>query len=233
LVNGKPRFRSVRKLLDPHALNEQNGSLTKLQRKSFLGHIVSKRRPTIHLIAGPNGAGKTTFAREFLPEADVVEFLNADLLAAGLSPLDPRRMALRSGRLLLERWKELVDMRCDFAFESTLSGRTYLHMLQNAKQEGYRVHLCYLWLPSVSLCLRRIKQRVRKGGHDVPPSDVRRRFGSSLRNVFAHYLPLADRVALFDASSSPPRTIARWSKNGFECIVPEVYEEVLRQAQNA
>ena len=207
--------------------------MTKLQQKSFLGHIVSKRRPTIHLIAGPNGAGKTTFAREFLPEADVVEFLNADLLAAGLSPLDPRRMALRSGRLLLERWKELVDMRCDFAFESTLSGRTYLHMLQNAKQEGYRVHLCYLWLPSVSLCLRRIKQRVRKGGHDVPPSDVRRRFSSSLRNVFAHYLPLADRVALFDASSSPQRTSARWSKNGFECIVPEVYEEVLHQAQNA
>ena len=64
-------------------------------------------------------------------------------------------------------------MRCDFTFESTLSGRTYLHMLQNAKQEGYRVHLCYLWLPSVSLCLRRIKQRVRKGGHDAPPSDER------------------------------------------------------------
>lgn len=207
--------------------------MTKLRGKSSLDHIVSKRRPAIHLIAGPNGAGKTTFAREFLPEADVVEFLNADLLAAGLSPLDPRRMALRSGRLLLERWKELVETRRDFAFESTLSGRTYLQMLRAAKLDGYRVHLCYLWLPNVSLCLRRIKQRVRKGGHDVPPSDVRRRFGSSLRNFFVHYLPLADRVVLFDASSSPPRTIARWSKNGFACIVPEVYEEARHQAQNA
>lgn len=207
--------------------------MTKLRGRSSLDHIVSKRRPAIHLIAGPNGAGKTTFAREFLPEADVVEFLNADLLAAGLSPLDPRRMALRSGRLLLERWKELVEMRRDFAFESTLSGRTYLQMLRAAKLEGYRVHLCYLWLPNVSLCLRRIKQRVRKGGHDVPPSDVRRRFGSSLRNFFVHYLPLADRVVLFDASSSPPRTIARWSKNDFACIVPEVYEEARHQAQNA
>lgn len=110
--------------------------MTKLRGKSSLDHIVSKRRPAIHLIAGPNGAGKTTFAREFLPEADVVEFLNADLLAAGLSPLDPRRMALRSGRLLLERWKELVEMRRDFAFESTLSGRTYLQMLRAAKLEG-------------------------------------------------------------------------------------------------
>lgn len=194
---------------------------------------MSKRRPTIYLIAGPNGAGKTTFAREFLPEANVVEFLNADLLAAGLSPLDPRRMALRSGRLLLERWKELVDMQRDFAFESTLSGRTYLHMLQNARNEGYRVHLCYLWLPKVSLCLRRIKQRVRKGGHDVPPSDVRRRFGSSLRNLFDHYMPMADRTVLIDASTYPPRTIARWSERGFECILVQSYEAVCRQAQNA
>ena len=151
---------------------------------------MQKPRPTIHLIAGPNGAGKTTFAKEFLPAADVVEFLNADLLAAGLSPLAPDRMALRSGRLLLERWKELVDTRRDFAFESTLSGRTYLQMLKVAKQQGYRIHLCYLWLPKVSLCLSRIKQRVRKGGHNVPPPDVRRRFGSSLRNFFDAYLPL-------------------------------------------
>jgi len=203
-----------------------------VQEKFLWGQIVSKKRPTVYLIAGPNGAGKTTFAKEFLPEANVVEFLNADLLAAGLSPLDPRRMAIRSGRLLLERWKELVDMQSDFAFESTLSGRTYLHMLQNARQEGYRVHVCYLWLPKVSLCLRRIKQRVRMGGHDVLPSDVRRRFRSSLRNFFHHYLPLADDAVLFDASSYPPRTIARWSEQDFACIVSAVYEEVRAQAQS-
>jgi predicted ABC-type ATPase len=193
---------------------------------------MSSLRPTVHVIAGPNGAGKTTFAREFLPAADVVEFLNADLLAAGLSPLHPRLMAIRSGRLLLERWNELVARRRDFAFESTLSGRTYVRMLRLTKEKGYRIQLCYLWLPNVSLCLRRIKQRVRKGGHDVPPSDVRRRFGSSLRNFFQYYLPLADRAVLFDASSYPPQTIARWSERGFERIVSATYEEVREQAQS-
>ena len=141
-------------------------------------------------------------------------------------------MAIRSGRLLLERWNELVARRRDFAFESTLSGRTYVRMLRLAKEKGYRIQLCYLWLPNVSLCLRRIKQRVRKGGHDVPPSDVRRRFGSSLRNFFQYYLPLADRAVLFDASSYPPQTIARWSERGFECMIPRTYEEVREQAQS-
>lgn len=140
--------------------------------------------PIIYVIAGPNGAGKTTFAREFLPEAEVVEFLNADLLAAGLSPLSPPTAAVRASRLLLSRWKELAAAGRDFAFESTLSGRTYARMLREAKEAGYKVRLCYLWLPNVSLSLRRVSERVRKGGHDVPAADVRRRFRPSGRNFF-------------------------------------------------
>ena len=95
--------------------------------------MASERQPVIYLISGPNGAGKTTFAKEFLPAAHVVEFLNADLLAAGLSPLHPSAMAVRSARLILGRWRELLAMRRDFAFESTLSGRTYASMLAEAK----------------------------------------------------------------------------------------------------
>src|SRR5712691_5972786 len=140
------------------------------------------RSPIVYVIGGPNGAGKTTFAREFLPAAKVVEFLNADLLAAGLSPLRPDRMGARSARLLLTRWRELVKERRDFAFESTLSGLTYATMLQRARAAGYGVRLCYLWLPSVAVSLRRVRQRVKKGGHDVPEADLRRRFGPSLRN---------------------------------------------------
>jgi predicted ABC-type ATPase len=98
--------------------------------------VASERQPVICLISGPNGAGKTTFAKEFLPAAHVVEFLNADLLAAGLSPLHPSTMAVRSARLILGRWRELLAMRRDFAFESTLSGRTYASMLAEAKSAG-------------------------------------------------------------------------------------------------
>lgn len=103
--------------------------------------------PVVYVISGPNGAGKTTFARKFLPAADVVEFLNVDLLAEGLSPLQPGTMAIRSARILLERWKELLKVRRDFSFESTLSGKTYAGMLRQARAAGYQVRLCYPMAP--------------------------------------------------------------------------------------
>jgi predicted ABC-type ATPase len=190
-------------------------------------------RPVVYVIAGPNGAGKTTFAREFLPEAHVVEFLNADLLAAGLSPLQPGTMAVRSARLLLGRWKELLALRRDFAFESTLSGRTYAGMLRKARAAGYRVRLCYLWLPNVGMSLRRVRQRVRKGGHDVPESDLRRRFLPSLLNFFSLYLPLADEALLFNAAGNPPRLVARWKGETSVVINSTVYEHIQKQTQNA
>ncbi|MBU3664249.1 MAG: hypothetical protein FGM15_00010 [Chthoniobacterales bacterium] len=191
----------------------------------------SERAPIIYLIAGPNGAGKTTFAKEFLPSAHVVEFLNADLLAAGLSPLRPKAMSVRSARLILARWRELVAMRRDFAFESTLSGRTYASMLMEAKTAGYRIRLAYLWLPHVRISLRRVKQRVLTGGHDVPERDVRRRFIPSLVNFFHKYLPLADEALLFDAASHPPRLIARWAGDQKEVKDEGIYEGVVRQAK--
>jgi predicted ABC-type ATPase len=187
--------------------------------------------PVIYVIGGPNGAGKTTFAREFLPAANVVEFLNADLLAAGLSPLQPSTMAVRSARLLLERWRELLALRRDFAFESTLSGRTYAGMLREAREAGYEIRLCYLWLPSIAMSLSRVRQRVRKGGHDVPEADLRRRFLPSLRNFFLLYLPLADEALLFNAAGSPPKLIARWQGRTALLIEPELYDRIQKQIQ--
>lgn len=189
------------------------------------------RAPLLYVIGGPNGAGKTTFAREFLPAAQVVEFLNADLLAAGLSPLQPGAMAVRSARLLLTRWKELAALRRDFAFESTLSGRTYAEMLRVARAAGYEVRFCYLWLPSVAMSLRRVRQRVRKGGHDVPEADVRRRFLPSLRNFFTLYLPLADQALLFNAASNPPRLVVRWAAGRITIRESKIYEVIQKQIQ--
>lgn len=165
--------------------------------------------PTVYVIAGPNGAGKTTFASEFLPDfVDCREFLNADLIAAGLSPFAPETQNVRAGRLLLERIRELAEDEQDFGFETTLSGRSYARMLRQMKDNDYRVVLFFLWLPSADMAVSRVANRVRQGGHNVPEADIRRRFDSGLRNLFHLYRPLADRWWLYDASRLPPSIIA-------------------------
>jgi predicted ABC-type ATPase len=129
--------------------------------------------PMVYVIAGPNGAGKTTFASSFLPDfVKCNEFLNADLIAAGLSPFAPETQNLRAGRLLLQRIDELANQRADFSFETTLSGRTYLKLLSDMKASGYRVMLFFLWLPSAELAVARVANRVKQGGHNVPADDI-------------------------------------------------------------
>lgn len=157
---------------------------------------MTSESPQIYLIAGPNGAGKTTFARQFLPSVGIVEFLNADAIAAGLSPLDPPTASFRAARLLISRWRELVRQGHSFGFESTISGRTYATMLRNAKSRGFQVSLCYLHLATIRHSIRRVRERVKKGGHDVPLADLHRRFLPSLVNFIRVYLPLADRALL-------------------------------------
>jgi predicted ABC-type ATPase len=136
---------------------------------------------TVYIMAGPNGAGKTTLATEFLPAAvSCRQFVNADLIAAGLSPFAPETRNFRAGRLLLERIKELSEAGEDFGFETTLSGRAYARTLSGLKRLGYRIVLFNLWLPSADLAVARVSNRVRQGGHSAPESDVRRRFGARL-----------------------------------------------------
>lgn len=168
-----------------------------------------KRKPRLYIIAGPNGAGKTTFARRFLPQyADCREFVNADLIAGGLSPFSPETVAFRAGRLMLQQIRTLGKRRRNFGFETTLSGRTYLSLLRRLKARGYVIHLFFLWIPTVELALARVADRVRRGGHDVAEAVVRRRFDKGLKNLFGEYHAVLDSWILFDNSTEAPRVIA-------------------------
>jgi predicted ABC-type ATPase len=165
-------------------------------------------RPCCIVIAGPNGAGKTTFAREFLPVyAKVTHFVNADLIAAGLSPLRPEMAALAAGRLFLTELDRLAGSRRDFAFESTLSGVAYVARLHKWKTAGYRIEIIYLKLPSPGIGLDRIVARVRQGGHGGPARDVARRFKRSWKNFQTIYRPLADSWWVYDSSGDRPQLV--------------------------
>jgi predicted ABC-type ATPase len=167
-------------------------------------------QPTIYLIAGCNGAGKTTFAREFLPhEVNCLNFLNADLIAQGLSPLNTGAAAIKAGRLLLAEFRTFVAGRKTFAFESTLSGKTYVGLLRLARENGFQIHLHYLWLPNPAIAIARVRERVKKGGHNVPIADIRRRFGRSLLHFVRDYAPMAGRWAVWDNQTSPPHLMAQ------------------------
>ncbi len=167
--------------------------------------------PRCIVIAGPNGAGKTTFAREFLPkDADIVHFVNADLIAGGLSPLRPELAAIAAGRLVLRELDRRAEERTSFAFESTLSGLTYVARLKRWRALGYRIEIVYLKVGSVSLALRRIAARVRQGGHPVPRKDVVRRFARSLEHFEKIYRPLADSWSVYDNSGSAPVLLDEW-----------------------
>ncbi len=169
-----------------------------------------KQQPRCVLIAGPNGAGKTTFARRYLPEdAGVIHFVNADLIASGLSPLKPELAAIAAARMVLREIDRLAAERTDFAFETTFSGLTYVRRLQAWKQAGYRIEMVYLRLRSVQLALRRIAARVRQGGHDVPRADVVRRFSRGWENFQRIYRPLADSWAVYDNSGRAPRLLEK------------------------
>jgi predicted ABC-type ATPase len=160
--------------------------------------------PTLHLFAGSNGAGKTTFARAYLRLLDPIpRFLNADEIARGLSPLEPRKLAVKAGRLLLHETQGCLKSKISFGLESTLSGTTHVRLLQRAKSLGYRIELHYLWLPAPELAIRRIRQRVKMGGHDIPESDVRCRFKRSAINLIQIYAPLADTWQVWDNRKKP------------------------------
>jgi predicted ABC-type ATPase len=168
----------------------------------------TERPPRCIVIAGPNGAGKTTFAREFLPkDAGIINFVNADLIAGGLSPLRPELAALAAGRLYVAELDRLAKARADFAFETTLSGVVLVARLKQWKAAGYRIEIVFLRLPSPQIALRRIAARVRQGGHDVPRADVVRRFARGWDNFRVTYRAVADAWAVYDNSGDTPRLL--------------------------
>jgi predicted ABC-type ATPase len=187
----------------------------------------------VYIIAGSNGAGKTTFAREFLPKyVRCTRFINPDLIAAGLSPFDPAAAAMEAGRLVLREIGRAMQTGVSFAFESTLSGRTYLALIRRARASGYRVHLFYLWIPSVELALARIRDRVESGGHDIPEADVKRRYSRTLRNLLLLYRTDLDSLHLFDNSGETPELIFR-DEDGHTTVSNQaVYGELMRQVHD-
>jgi len=188
-----------------------------------------KRRPHLYIVAGPNGAGKTTFAQKFLPQyADCLEFVNADLIAGGLSPFDPEKAAVQAGRLMLDQIHSFAKRGLDFGFETTFSGKTYVKLLKDLKNKGYYIHLFFLWINTVTLALERIDLRVKNGGHHVPETTVRRRFVRSLPNFFRYYQPLADSWTIFDNSEDIPKMIAFEESGTIEIRNPDLYEVLLQ-----
>lgn len=165
-------------------------------------------QPTCYIIAGPNGAGKTTFALNFLPDfAHCRHFINADMIASGLSPFAPELIKVQAGRLFLKEMKHFIHQQESFGFETTLSGKSYLRLIQRLKQSGWRIELYYLWLPSIEFSAMRVEERVKHGGHNIPLADIQRRYPKSIGNLLTHYAPLCDLTVCMDNSSITPDTI--------------------------
>jgi predicted ABC-type ATPase len=177
-------------------------------------------RPHVLILAGPNGAGKSTAAASMLwSPLGVTEFVNADVIAQGLSAFNPDGAAMQAGRIMLARLKQLADERASFAFETTLASRNFAPWIAGLRQSGYRFHLDFFWLPSDDMAVQRVASRVRTGGHHVPEETVRRRYGRGLSNFFQAYMPLASSWAFYDNSDDRgPRRIA----SAFEGGAPDV-----------
>ena len=167
------------------------------------------KKQRIIIIAGPNGAGKTTFAREYLAnEAHCPDFINVDLIAAGLSPFDPDRASLQAGRIMLAEIQRHVRKRESFAFETTLSGHVYARMIPEWRTAGYRVRLIFLALSDPDVAISRVATRVAQGGHNVSSTVIRRRFAAGLRNFQNVYMHLVDKWEWYDNSGNIPQLVS-------------------------
>lgn len=168
--------------------------------------------PKIVIIAGPNGAGKTTFATAFLPqEAQCPRFINADLIAAGLSPFAPEAAAFKAGRLMLQEIAACVARRESFAFETTMAGQVYLRYIEDWRRLGYHVSLFFLSMPTAETALARVAERVRQGGHNISEATVRRRFVAGRTNFERHYRAAVDAWAVYDNSGDEP-VLIEWGQ---------------------
>lgn len=188
--------------------------------------------PNLYIISGCNGAGKTTASYTILPEIlDCKEFVNADNIAAGLSPFNPERVALEAGRIMLTRIHDLLDERADFAFETTLSTRSYVSLIKEARQKGYEVTLLYLWLDSPDHAVKRVAKRVAKGGHHIPDEVVKRRYYRGIANLTRLYMPLCDRWLLFDNMDVEPMLVAKRDEFGEAVLNDEIWS-IIKQISN-
>jgi predicted ABC-type ATPase len=171
--------------------------------------VVNNKHPHLVVISGPNGAGKSTTAPSLLNGTlKVTEFVNADLIAQGLSAFQPEMTAFSAGRIMLDRLHYLARKRVDFAFETTLSSLTFAPWIAGLRKRGYDFRLVFLWLPSEDFAINRVAERVLMGGHNVPEETIKRRYHAGIHNFFTLYRPLADIWFFYDNSRAEPRLIA-------------------------
>lgn len=184
----------------------------------------------LYIIAGCNGAGKTTASYTILPEIlDCKEFVNADNIAAGLSPFNPESVAMEAGRIMLARIRELVDESVDFAFETTLATRSYVSLIKDAKKKGYNIVLVFFWLDSPGQAIKRVAMRVSEGGHHIPDEVVTRRYYRGLYNLVELYIPHCDKWMIVDNMDLVPEIIAQ--NDGFGKVIynDEIWAVIQRQ----
>ena len=190
-------------------------------------------RPTCWIIAGPNGAGKTTFALEYLPRiAGCKTFVNADLIATGLAPLAPERRRVAAGRVFLREIARNIAARHDFGFETTLAGRTHRRLTLRLKAKGWRVEMIYLALQSIEVAKYRVTERVRHGGHGIPPEDIERRFYRSMENFLNDYAFLVDRAVCYFNSGTSPRKVFTQHGEHREVMEPTILRMLEKSLDN-
>jgi predicted ABC-type ATPase len=180
------------------------------------------KKKNLYIIAGCNGAGKTTASFTILPDIlDCKEFVNADEIAKGISPFQPEKVSLDAGRIMLNRINELIEENQNFAFETTLSTRSYKNKILAAKNKGYRVTLLFFWLQNIELAKERVKIRVEEGGHNINPDIIERRYFKGIKNLFDIYLPIIDGALIFDNSAGKHELLAEKKVDGILHVMNE------------
>lgn len=188
-------------------------------------------KPNMYIIAGPNGAGKTTASYNLLPEMlHCTNFVNADEIARGLSPFAPDEVAIQAGRLMLQRIEELLPQKVDFAIETTLATRSYVHLVHQAQALGYKVHLIFFCLENEEQAIERVAQRVSNGGHNIPKTDIRRRFKRGIYNLLNLYMPICDSVHVYNNAHGDAILVAKHRNNigEIQIYAQEMWNQIIQ-----
>ncbi len=186
--------------------------------------------PNLYIISGCNGAGKTTASYTMLPEMlECKEFINADEIAKGLSPFRPEKVSIEAGRIMIRRMEEMLRLQQDFAIETTLATKSYVSFIKKAQKVGYFVTLLYFWLNSPELAIKRVEDRVKAGGHDVPKDVIRRRYRAGAQNLFTLYTPIADYWLVVDNSENPFCLVAEGKRSD---MIEKHDEDILNKIKN-
>ena len=195
----------------------------------------SQSSPRVIVLAGPNGAGKTSSSRTLLAETlGVMAFVNADVIAQGLSGFAPESVAWEASRIMLERLHALAERREDFALETTLAARSYYSWLKGLRASGYQLHLCYFWLASADLAMARVAARIQSGGHSIPEATIRTRYRRSLTNLFSLYLSIADSWAVYDNTHEGlPQIVAQGHDGKTEVLNLQSWSRIQEVASHA